>query len=230
MVPEFVGFVIGHVNDPPNLLNCACVNRTWSIPALQKLYRGSINDMRYRTPDIGSLNSLFVASRERFARNVSFIKHLLIAPENTGIDETAHPDYRYACIERCRPLRDRKSAELLLRPRGKGPASLAIPFEIVHQDLSTVSDLILHPGLKFLTIDHVYCELLELDSGPFQEPSAPPVSPLRKVWFSLFFNLTRPGGEAFKSHSTLGSPVRQRSKNREALQMARALRSRAIPD
>ena len=172
-VLEIFLLIFGHVDDPSDLLNCACVSRTWSMLALERLYRGSMNDMRYRTPEIGSLNSLWVASPERFARNMCFVKHLVVAPETPALDENFDHINRFACVERCRPLRDRRSAKLLLRPREKGPVSLAIPFEILDQDLSTLFDLILHPGLKFLTIDHIYCELLS------------PVSPPRNPWFPL---------------------------------------------
>ena len=82
--------------------------------------------MRFRTPEIGWLNSLFIASRERFARNAGLIKHLTIAPETVERE-----DSKYVCLEKCRLLCDRRSAELLLRPRGKGPTSLAILFELV---------------------------------------------------------------------------------------------------
>ena len=107
-VPELASYVVSYIDDPVDLLHCACVNWTWNSLALQKLYRGSMNDMRYRTPDIGSLNSLFVASRERFARNMRFVKCLTIAPETPAPDEAYSSEHRPACIEKCRPLRDRK--------------------------------------------------------------------------------------------------------------------------
>ena len=176
------------------------------MAALQKLYRGSMNDMRYRTPDIGSLNSLYVASRERFARNMRLTEYLTIAPETPAMDGDSFPDHRAICIEKCRPLHDRRSAELLLRPRGEGPISLAIPFELTEQDLSPLSDLILHPGLKFLTIDHIYCTLLDFDSGSLQEPSIPSVSPPKICYFPSTF-LTR-SEETVKSCSTFNPPVK----------------------
>lgn len=178
VIPELVSRIISYVDAPIDLLHCSCVNSVWSIPALQKLYRGSMNDMRFRTPEIGWLNSLFIASRERFARNVGFIKHLTIAPETIATE-----DLRGVCLEKCRPLRDRRSAELLLRPRGNGPTSLAIPFELVEQDLSPLCDLIIHPDLKFLTIDHVYCNLLNFDSGALHEHTSLSVSPPRIAFF-----------------------------------------------
>ena len=180
VIPELISRIISHVDAPIDLLHCSCVNSTWSIPALQKLYRGSMNDMRFRTPEIGWLNSLFVASLERFARNVGFIKHLTIAP-----GKEATEDWRFVCLEKCRPLCDRRSAELLLRPRGKGPTSLAIPFELVEQDLAPLCDLIIHPDLRFLTIDHNYCNLLNFDSGALHEHTSLSVSPPRTAFFLL---------------------------------------------
>lgn len=181
VIPELVSRIISYVDAPIDLLQCSCVNSVWSISALQKLYRGSMNDMRFRTPEIGWLNSLFIASRERFARNVGFTKHLIIAPETQ--------DWRFVCLEKCRPLRDRRSAELLLRPRGKGPTSLAIPFEFVEHNLSPLWDLIIHPDLKSLTIDHAYCNLLNFDSIALQEHTSLSVSPPRMA-FSLLPDVT----------------------------------------
>ena len=226
VVPELVGFIVGYVSDPPDLLNCACVNSVWSFLALEKLYKGSINDMRYRTPDIGSLNCLLVGSRERFARNMSFVEHLVISTDTPAPDETARCDNRFACVERFRPLRHRNDAELLLRPKGKGPSSLAIPFEIIEQDLSPVSDLIIHPRLKFLTIDHVYCELLMSHSGPSQGPSVATVSPPEIFLFSLC-DLTPPG-RALQPRSTFNTSIRQPSEDRRALRVARKLRSGVV--
>lgn len=65
LIPEIVGLVVNNIHIVPDLLNCACVNSTWNVAALRKLYKGSLNDMQFRTPDIGSLNCLFVASRKR---------------------------------------------------------------------------------------------------------------------------------------------------------------------
>ncbi|KAH6721989.1 hypothetical protein BKA61DRAFT_628151 [Leptodontidium sp. MPI-SDFR-AT-0119] len=169
MLPEIVGMVINNVHMVPDLLNCACVNSTWSVAALKKLYKGSLHDMQFRTPDIGSLNCLFVASRERFRRNVRFVKHLLISPEIPAIDEAVLPDKRLVCIEKCRAMRNRQSAELLLRPQGEGIASLTIPFEIEDQDWSPISDLLLPRTIELLAIDDCYCELLMASSYFSQE-------------------------------------------------------------
>jgi hypothetical protein len=120
LLPEIVSLVVDNVHMVPDLLSCACVNSTWSVAALKKLYKGSLNDMQFRTPDIGSLNCLFVASRERFKRNMTFVKHLLLSLEHPAVDEVALPNLRLICNEKCRAMRHRQSAELLLRPQGAG--------------------------------------------------------------------------------------------------------------
>jgi hypothetical protein len=165
LLPEIVIPVIDNVHMVPDLLSCACVNHTWSMVALKKLYKGSINDMQFRTPDIGSLNCLFVASRERFARNMGFVKHLLLSPECRSIDEfSALSGFcQPLCLQKCRAMRHRQSAELLLRSQGGGLTSLTIPFYIVGQDLSLISDL-LPRTVEFLAIDNYYCELLMTSS------------------------------------------------------------------
>jgi hypothetical protein len=160
LLPEIVEYVVDNVCMVPDLLSCACVNSLWNVLALKKLYKGSLNDMRYRTPDIGSLNCLYVASRKRFTQNMSFVKHLLLAPSTPTIDDAAQPDTRLACFEKLRPLRRRPCAELLLRPQGSGIVSLTIPFEIVDQDWSLISDLLLPSTIEYLAIDNVYCEVL----------------------------------------------------------------------
>ena len=157
LLPEIVSSVIDNVHMVPDILNCACVNSTWSVASLKKLYNGSLNDMQFRTPDIGSLNSLFVASRVRFARNMRFVRHLLLSPETPAIDEAARPNTRLACFEKCRAMRYRQYAELLFRPQGRGLASLSIPFEIIDQDWSFISDLFLTPTVEYLAIDNFYC-------------------------------------------------------------------------
>ncbi|KAH8805213.1 hypothetical protein F5884DRAFT_846048 [Xylogone sp. PMI_703] len=152
--------VIDNVHMVPDLLNCACVNSTWSLIALKKLYKGSLHDMQSRTPDIGSLNCLFVASRERFGRNMSFVKLLLLPPEKPGVDDVQFENNRLYCIEKCRAMRHHQSAELLLRPQGEGLASITIPFEIDGQDWSLISDLLLPRTVGFLAIDCRYVRLL----------------------------------------------------------------------
>lgn len=181
LLPEIIGLVISNVHIVPDLLNCACVNSIWNVAALKKLYEGSLNDMQFHTPDIGSLNCLFVASRKRFARNMSFMKHLLLSPETPTVDEAAHPHTRLACFEKCRAMRHRQYAELLLRPRGRGLKSLIIPFEIVDQDWSPISDLLVTPTLEYLAIDISYCELLIESFTCLKESITPAVSHFRSV-------------------------------------------------
>jgi hypothetical protein len=89
LLPEIVASVIENVHQVPDLLNCACVKRMWNVAALKKLYRGSLHDMQFCTPDIGSLNCLFVASRERFARYMSFMKHLLLSTDTMAVEQFA---------------------------------------------------------------------------------------------------------------------------------------------
>ena len=124
-----------------------------------------MNDMQFRTPDIGSLNCLFVASRKRFARNMSYVKHLLLSPKTPAIDEAANPHTRLACFEKLRALRHRQYAELLFRPQGRGLTSLTIPFHIIDQDWSFISDLLLRQIVENLAIDNIYCKALVTHSG-----------------------------------------------------------------
>jgi hypothetical protein len=55
-----------------------------------------------------------VASRERFARYMSFVKHLLLSPENPTIDEAAYPK-RLACFAKCRAMRHRQTPSAVTR-------------------------------------------------------------------------------------------------------------------
>jgi hypothetical protein len=169
--PEIVALIVDNVHMVPDLLNCACVNSVWSAAALKKLYSGSLNDMQFRTPDIGSLNCLLVASRARFARNMSFVGDLLIAPETPTKEDATDPNTRLECIEKLRALRHRQYAELLFQPQGRGLKSLTIPFEMVGQDLSSLSDLLPPPTVEYLAIDNAHCKDLIphsfRDLGPF---------------------------------------------------------------
>ncbi|KAJ1707740.1 hypothetical protein NYO67_10090 [Aspergillus flavus] len=139
VIAEIVGLVIENVDMVPDLLNCACVNSIWMEPALRKLYRGSMNDMQFRTPGIDSLNCLLVASPGRFARNVSFVKHLLLAPEYPS-GGCGNSSCRPLCFDVCRAMRFRGLAELLLRTQPRGFTSLMIPFEMAHNALELFSD------------------------------------------------------------------------------------------
>ncbi|RLL97953.1 hypothetical protein CFD26_106578 [Aspergillus turcosus] len=131
LLPEIVASVIDNVYMLPDLLSCACVNRVWNVAALKKLYKGSLHDMRLRTPDIGSLNCLLVSSPKRFARNMSFVKHLLLSPEQPTENN------------------------------GRGLASVAIPGQIKGQDWpDNIPDLLLTPTIEYLAIDKYYCVFL----------------------------------------------------------------------
>lgn len=175
---------MNHVEAPPDLLNCACVSGTWSIPALKKLYRGSMNDMRYRTPDIGSLNCLLVASRDRFVRNMSFVDHLTIAPAVT-VREDSGEDHKPIGIEKCRALSRSEDAERLLKPMAKGPESLAVPLEISNQDISGIVHLVLQPNIKCLSINSAYCQMLWRSQGYLPSPSTLYVSLFHPCWVIL---------------------------------------------
>lgn len=134
LIPEIVDLVIEHVDQVPDFLNCACVNSLWSAIALKRLYRGYLTDMRYRTPDMGSLKCLYVASCERLERNMSFVKHLLLNPETPVFDDISGWGGRLACLENYRTVKRQKYAEALLSPQGSGPVSLAIPFDVIYRD------------------------------------------------------------------------------------------------
>lgn len=159
-IQELVESVVSFVQDPADLINCACINKIWRVIAMKKLYRGSINEMRYRTPALIHLHGLFVACPERFSEYMGFVHHLILMPERPALEKLQPPERRIACFERCGALRHRHNANLLLQPRGNGPSTLAIPFEMMTQSLSHIFDLVLNPRLRFLTIDHSYCELL----------------------------------------------------------------------
>ncbi|EFY84596.1 hypothetical protein MAC_09345 [Metarhizium acridum CQMa 102] len=158
-IPEIVANIINNVGHVPDLLNCACVGRIWNAEALRRLYEGSVHDMRFRTPDTSSLNCLLVASRERFARNMSFVRHLLVCPE-THEDDGSGRASRAACFENCRATRNRRLIKLLLQPRGRRLTSLAIPFEFMRQDWSLLADLLPAPNVEFLAINHCYCRVV----------------------------------------------------------------------
>ncbi|RAO72709.1 uncharacterized protein BHQ10_008721 [Talaromyces amestolkiae] len=154
LLPEVIETVMDHIDTVPDLLNCACVNKIWNIRALKRLYKGTLNDMRYRTPDIGSLNCLFVASRERFVRNMGFVKHLLLHPEKPLTRDAESGFATIVSGESCRALRHRRYAEALLQPEGgSGLRSLTIPFMIANQSWSPV----ISPSLEFLAVNVDYC-------------------------------------------------------------------------
>ena len=184
-LPEIVGSVMENIQRVPDLLSCACVNSIWNVEASRKLYMGSLNNMQFRTPGIVSLNRLFVASQERFARNMGFVKHLLLSSNTPTFEDEEQPATRLVCFEKCRAMCHRQYAELLLRPQGRDLASLTIPFEIMNQDFSLVSDLLLTSTVEFLAIDNYYCEILMASSGHSQNLTSPVVSLSWSVIFTL---------------------------------------------
>lgn len=157
VLPELLSCVISFVDRPVDLLHCSMVNSMWTEPALQMLYRGSLNDMRFCTPDLDFLNSLFIRSERNFARNIGFVKHMTIAakrPVGTCIDD-AEAEKKTRDI-----LCGHTGVGLLLHLKRRRIESLAIPNKLVHEDISTLRDMVLHPDLRSLTIDHRYCSLL----------------------------------------------------------------------
>ncbi|KAE8320766.1 hypothetical protein BDV39DRAFT_211349 [Aspergillus sergii] len=142
LIAEIVALVIENVDMAPDLLNCACVNSMWTVPALNELYRGSLNDMQFRTPGIESLNCLFVASRQRFSRNMSFVKHLLLAAEHVPDANWGAPFGRPMCFDVCRSMRHGDDAERLLLPQPWRLKSLMIPFEMANHYWDCIPDFI----------------------------------------------------------------------------------------
>ncbi|KAL5042978.1 hypothetical protein BDW71DRAFT_200158 [Aspergillus fruticulosus] len=171
LLPEIVGAVLDHVNIR-DLLNCAGVNRTWNTLALKRMYEGSVYDMQRRTPDITSLNCLYVASRERFARCMGHVKHLLIAPEHPVEKKDIGMPKKLVSLEKFRPLRDPESAKRLLRAYKPGVQSLMIPFGNYGWEQSYM-DVLLAETVEFLAIDDSFC--------PFLEPADCPVGNIRAL-------------------------------------------------
>ncbi|KAL2833956.1 hypothetical protein BJY01DRAFT_89753 [Aspergillus pseudoustus] len=173
LLPEILRLVIENVEGIPDLLSCACVNKAWNEEALRRLYHGSLNNLHFRTPDMGSLNCLLVASRERFVRNMSFVKHLLIAPEIAG--RTTPPftqEPQLVSLDYCRALSRDEDSERLLRPNGKGPSSIVIPYSVVpyfgaSADWSDrAPELLVSPNVQYLGLDIGYFEWLYLELEP----------------------------------------------------------------
>lgn len=154
---EIVRSIFTNLSDVSDLLACACANKTWNEEALRVLYRGSLTDTQFRSPDIESLNCLLVASRERFAFNMGLVKHLLLRPDAPSDDETAHPTRRIACFQKCRALRRRRDAEYIFSPHRTRLSSVTIPFEIMGEDFYEVADLLLETNIRFLAIVSSYC-------------------------------------------------------------------------
>ena len=184
MTPELVSRVISFVDRPIDLLHCSMVNSMWTEPALRMLYRGSLNDMRFCTPDLESLNSLLVRSHRNFTRNMGYVKHMTIAAKRlVGTCE----DYENAQKKTRDILCGQTGAELLSHLKRRKVESLAIPIELVYEDVPHLRDVILHPDLRFLLIDHKYCSLLSSGLRSVKGHSPLPVSHLRICICLSFF-------------------------------------------
>lgn len=155
--------IIHNIDEIPDLLQCLVLNKSWHELVLPKLYRGSLNDAKLRTRDIGSLNCLLVASRERFKKHMRLIDHLLLSPEEHPLETSSNTEAyrRMVCLEECRALRKREDSELLWQgyEEAKGFLSLAIPFQF-KQRFTGIADLFFHTRMRSLTMDIVYCDSL----------------------------------------------------------------------
>ncbi|CBF73942.1 predicted protein [Aspergillus nidulans FGSC A4] len=171
LLPEIVGAVLDNVNIR-DLLSCAGVNRTWNTLALKRMYEGSVYDLQRRTPDITSLNCLYVASRERFARCMGHVKHLLIAPEHPVEKKDVGMPKKFVSLEKFRPLRDPESAKRLFQAYKPGVKSLMIPFGMHGWEQSYI-DVLLTETVEFLAIDDSFC--------PFLEPAYRPVGNIKAL-------------------------------------------------
>ena len=157
---EIIHNVFENFSDTSDLLACACVNKLWNEEALRLLYRGSLADMQFRSPDIESLNCLLVASRQRFSFNMGFVKHLLLHPEMPSTDKMERSARHFASFARFRALRRRQDIERMISSSRTCLTSLTIPFEIIDKDLYQVADLLQQKALRFLSIDVSYCGLI----------------------------------------------------------------------
>ncbi|RDW92994.1 uncharacterized protein DSM5745_00316 [Aspergillus mulundensis] len=160
LLPEIVSNVLENVR-MRDLASCAQVNRTWSTIALKRMYEGSTWDMQFRTPDIISLNCLYVASRERFARHMGNVKHLLIAPENTVDKREVGLPKKLVALEEFRPMRDPEYAKSLFRSHNPRVKSLMVPFGIYGWRKRDFMDVFLTPSVEFLAIDDEFCRFLD---------------------------------------------------------------------
>lgn len=125
--PEVVDHVFDNVPHIPDLWNCACVNSTWFELAIRRLYRGSLYDMQFCTPEINALNCIYTASRDRFRKYMSHVRHFVLAPEMTAPS-------RYCtmpqCLERFRPLLDSDYAQSVFQVEARNMSSLVIPADM----------------------------------------------------------------------------------------------------
>ena len=160
-IPELVKSIIDSLEDPADILKCAYVNRVWNTIALKRLYKGSLTDMRWRTPQIGYLNCLLTASRDRFAQYMSYVDHLALLPEMPSLDPSQDRGNNFACFETCRALRCYKDAKLLLRSSDHGFTSVVVPFEFKTLDVSPYLGFAYGRTLKYLAINTSYCKAFE---------------------------------------------------------------------
>ena len=159
-VPEIVEAIIDCIKDPSDVLNCALVNKEWNSIALKRLYKGSINDMRWRTPQVSFLNCLLTSSRDRFAQCMSFVEHLVLLPETPSALSLQDVSSRLGCYENCRALRHRQDAKLLLQPHERGPRSMVLPLAFKAMDITPDLDLVFNQNLQYLASDGTYCQTL----------------------------------------------------------------------
>ena len=150
---EVVGIVISFLSSPCDLLQCARVSKVWNPLALKELYKGSLGDMRYCTPPINFLNSLFTASRDRFEQCASYIEHLALLLHVASYDI----NQQQVRFEQCRVLRNKGDAKLPLQSNERSITGLAIPFEFKIQNNPLAFDLLPLRALKCLTIEASYC-------------------------------------------------------------------------
>lgn len=161
-IGEILQKILEEIDDPPQLVHCACVNHQWYQLAMRKLYRGSEHNFKLRTPDIESLNSLYIASRTRFAENISNVKHLVLSSDPLAIkSEYAQiPMYgRYlpkASAWKLSPL-SHGNSEFFQKLGGTSLHSLAIPFVTIGQDLYGAFTHVVASSIESLTIDVAYC-------------------------------------------------------------------------
>ena len=131
-----------HIKTPADLVRCGCVSKTWQPPALKALWRGSINDMRFRTPEIPLLHDHSLASRKRFDAYLQHADHLTISyiPNNSGDDTRLSAGESVSC-------------PIVIEP-GKGSlTSLAIPCDLIDPG-RCIGKIIRGSRIKVLRVDH----------------------------------------------------------------------------
>ncbi|KAE8369268.1 hypothetical protein BDV27DRAFT_153148 [Aspergillus caelatus] len=96
-------------------------------------------------------------SRQRFVQNMSFVKHLLVAPEQPAYTNCGGSCGRPKCFEKPRMMRHREESRLLLRAQPKGISSIMIPFELVHHNVEYICDYLGQESIGFLAINNHDC-------------------------------------------------------------------------